>query len=111
MMIYKIFRRSDYEDFLKAQKTKGALIDLKDGYIHFSTADTVEETANLHFADEDDIFLLKAHAEHFGDALKWEVSRGGVKFPHLYRELEIDHIISVEKIAKTKNGFNFSEIL
>lgn len=67
---------------------EGAPIDLADGYIHFSSADQVVETAAKHFAGQDDLLLVAVDASALGDALKWEVSRGGALFPHLYAPLD-----------------------
>lgn len=86
-IIYKIFRLPEYADFLENRQTRGAPIDLADGFIHFSTADQVEETAAKHFAGESPLRLVGCDADEMGDALKWEESRGGQLFPHLYREL------------------------
>jgi uncharacterized protein (DUF952 family) len=86
-VIYKIFRLSEYAEFLENRQTKGAPIDVADGYIHFSTAEQVAETAAKHFAGESPLRLLGVNADELGDDLKWEPSRGGALFPHLYREL------------------------
>ena len=87
MMIYKIFRAEEWAAFETAGETVGAPVDVADGYIHFSTAAQVAETAAKHFAGEDGLWLLALEAEALGDALKWEPSRGGALFPHLYRSL------------------------
>ncbi|MDD9718447.1 DUF952 domain-containing protein [Dinoroseobacter sp. PD6] len=87
MVIYKILRAPENAAFEAAGETAGAPIDLADGYIHFSTTDQVAETAAKHFAGEDGLVLLAVAADGLGDALKWEPSRGGALFPHLYRRL------------------------
>ena len=92
-IIYKIFRNDEYADFLSAGVTDGAPIDVADGYIHFSTADQVEETVAKHFAGEDGLKLLGLDAEKLGDTLKWEPSRGGALFPHLYRTLRTEDVL------------------
>ena len=86
-VIYKIFRQSEWQAFVVAGETDGAPIDLSDGYIHFSTAEQAAETAAKHFAGAGDLVLLAVEAAPLGNALKWEVSRGGALFPHLYRKL------------------------
>ena len=68
----------------RAGNFRGSTADLRDGFIHFSTAAQVKETAAKHFAGQDDLVLLRVDAEKLGDALKWEPSRGGALFPHLY---------------------------
>ncbi len=92
MLIYKILHASEWAAFQTAGETLGAPIDLKDGYIHFSTADQAPETAAKHFADETGLVLLAVEARPLGDALKWEVSRGGALFPHLYAPLRLDQV-------------------
>lgn len=93
MLIYKIFRTSEWEAFEAAGQTLGAPVDLADGYVHFSTATQAAETAAKHFAGEDGLWLLALEAESLGEALKWEPSRGGALFPHLYRSLRIEDVL------------------
>lgn len=88
MMIYKVLRADEWAAFQKAGRTEGAPVDLADGFIHLSTAEQLPDTLAKHFAGEDRLVLLACDPEDFGDALKWEVSRGGALFPHLYRGLE-----------------------
>ncbi|MBW7922803.1 MAG: DUF952 domain-containing protein [Rubellimicrobium sp.] len=85
MRIYKIFRGPEWQAMQALGETRGAPVDLADGFVHFSTAATVAETAARHFAGEDGLWLVAAEADAMGDALRWEVSRGGIRFPHLYR--------------------------
>lgn len=87
MLIYKIFRRPEWDAFETAGETAGAPIDVTDGFIHFSTAEQAAETAAKHFAGAADLILAAVEADTLGDTLKWEVSRGGALFPHLYRTL------------------------
>jgi len=93
MLIYKIFRADEWTAFKQSGETAGAPIDLSDGYIHFSTAEQAAETAAKHFAGETGLMLLALEAEALGDALKWEPSRGGALFPHLYRTLRSADVI------------------
>lgn len=87
MLIFKIFRAPEWADLQADGTTAGAPVDLADGFIHFSTADQVQETAAKHFAGETDLVLAAIEADGL-DALKWEPSRGGALFPHLYRVLD-----------------------
>ena len=87
MLIYKIFRAPEWAELEANGETAGAPIDLTDGYIHFSTAEQAAETAAKHFAGQADLVLAALDADALGDALKWEPSRGGALFPHLYRRL------------------------
>ncbi len=92
MLIYKIFRRPEWDSFCAAKQTAGAPVDLADGFIHFSTAEQVTETAAKHFGAESDLVLVAFDADALGVALKWEESRGGALFPHLYRDLRLDEV-------------------
>lgn len=103
-MIYKIFRQAEWLDFQKAGMTDGAPIDLADKFIHFSTAKQVQETADKHFAGVTDLFLAAFDEAELGDALKWEVSRGGADFPHLYRSLNLNELIWCVPIPLTDTG-------
>lgn len=94
MKIYKILRFDEWQDLTKNGQSQGAPIDMSDGFIHFSTAAQVQETAAKHFAGEDGLILATLDADALGDALKWEVSRGGDLFPHLYAPLRLADIQS-----------------
>lgn len=91
MLIYKIFRADEWAEMRAKGETAGAPIDIADGYIHFSTAVTVAETAAKYFADEEGLVLLAVDADGL-EPLKWEPARGDVLFPHLYRKLRMDDI-------------------
>lgn len=93
MLIYKIFRASELAELLKNKATPGAPVDVADGFVHFSTSEQVEGTLNKHFAGEPDLTLLAVEADTLGDDLKWEASRGGALFPHLYRPLRLDDVV------------------
>ena len=92
MLIYKIFRAAEWADLRAQGTTTGAPIDVADGYIHFSTAAQAAETAARHFAGQEDLFLIAVDADALGEDLKWEVSRGGADFPHLYRALTLGDV-------------------
>lgn len=109
MRIYKIFRAEEMAAFQAAGVTAGAPIDLTDGYIHFSTAETVGETAAKYFAGEDGLWLLTLEAEALGDALKWEPARAGVLFPHLYREMRAVDVIASQPLPLGPGGHQFPE--
>lgn len=93
MLIYKIFRADEWTTLEQEGETAGAPIDVADGYVHFSTALQVAETAAKHFAGENGLVILACSAADMGDDLKWEVSRGGAEFPHLYRRLKRDDVL------------------
>jgi uncharacterized protein (DUF952 family) len=91
MLIYKIFRAGEWANLQSKGETDGAPIDVTDGYIHFSTAATVAETAAKYFAGVEGLVLLAVEADDL-DPLKWEPARAGVLFPHLYRKLRMDDV-------------------
>lgn len=93
MHIYKIFRPSEAAALVSAGTSAGAPLDVADGYIHFSTAATLSATAAKYFAGEDNLKLLAIEVGTLGDALRWEPARGGVLFPHLYRELKSSEVV------------------
>jgi uncharacterized protein (DUF952 family) len=72
---------------------RGADIDARDGFIHFSSAAQVRETAARHFAGIPDLMLVAVNADALADALRWEASRGGELFPHLYGDLPLTAVI------------------
>lgn len=92
MLIYKIFRAPEWAELQAKGATTGAPVDIADGFVHFSTAEQAAETAAKHFAGEDGLEILALDPDTLGDALKWEPSRGGALFPHLYRALSLSDI-------------------
>ncbi|MBK5932698.1 uncharacterized protein (DUF952 family) [Rhodovulum imhoffii] len=109
MLIYKIFRRSEWDAFHESGETAGAPVDLEDGYIHLSTAGQAPETAARHFAAESDLVLIAVEAEALGPALKWEPSRGGRLFPHLYRPLALADVVWDKSLPLGASGHIFPE--
>ncbi|MBC7479568.1 MAG: DUF952 domain-containing protein [Pseudorhodobacter sp.] len=109
MLIYKIFRRAEWVQFRDAGITNGAPIDRSDGYIHFSTAAQVAETAARHFATESDLVLLALDSTRLGPELKWEPSRGGALFPHLYRSLTRADVLWDKSLPLGATGHIFPE--
>ena len=92
MLIYKIFRPEEWAELAQNGETPGAPVDVADGFVHFSTAESVAETAAKHFAGEDGLVLIACEADAMGDVLRWEPSRGGALFPHLYRAMRIEDV-------------------
>ncbi len=107
MQIYKIFRADEWAAFQADKKTRGAPIDLSDGYIHFSTAEQAPETAAKHFAGADGLVLLAFDADALGEMLKWEPSRGGALFPHLYRAMTLDEVLWVKPLPLKQGEHQF----
>ena len=90
--VYKVVGREEWAAAEREGIFRGAAIDLKDGYIHLSGADQLLKTVSLYFADRDDLLLIALDSEAF-PAMKWEPSRGGALFPHLYAVLPLDQIV------------------
>ena len=109
MMILKIFRRPEWNALCEAGNTLGAPIDLADGFIHFSTAAQVAETAEKYFTTESDLVLVSCDAGRLGPALKWEPSRGGALFPHLYRPLTRADVVWDKSLPLGATGHIFPE--
>jgi uncharacterized protein (DUF952 family) len=109
MLIFKIFRRSEWNAFHALGETRGAPVDLADGFIHFSTAQQVAETAARHFARESDLVLVAVDADRLGSALRWEPSRGGALFPHLYGPLRREHVVWDKSLPLGASGHIFPE--
>ncbi len=102
--IYKIATNAQWEDAVEKGVFEGAPIDLSDGYIHFSTAEQARETAAKHFHGQTNLKLVKVPTNVLGDALKWEVSRGGDLFPHLYASLKTQDAMSVLDLPEDETG-------
>ena len=91
--LYKIVTEALWQEARQTGIFHGAGIDLKDGFIHFSTAGQVKQTAALHFAGQSDLLLIAVNGEGFGDNLIFEPSRGGDLFPHLYADLPLAAVL------------------
>ena len=111
MLIYKILTADQWSDLQAAGETAGAPIDVTDGFVHFSTAEQAAETAAKHFAGQRDLWLLALEADTLGDALKWEPSRGGALFPHLYGPLRLQDVIWSKPLPLAPGGHQFPDDL
>ena len=94
-MIYKICKETEWAEAKSRGAFAGSVVDIADGFIHLSTAKQVEETARRHFGGQPDLVLVAFDPEVLGGALKWELSRGGDLFPHLYGPLPASAALSV----------------
>ena len=89
---FKIFTADQWQQFEADGHFAGAPADLADGYIHMSTADQLDGTLEKHFAGQQGLVIAEIDLSGFGDDLRWEVSRGGALFPHLYRDLPMSSV-------------------
>ena len=96
--IIKLLRAAEWADFQAIGIFAGSPDDLRDGYIHISPPAEVAATAAKWFAGEAGLMALTLDADTLGDALKWEPARGGVLFPHLYRPLRLDEVVSATPV-------------
>ena len=103
-IIYKICSAEAWARAVEAGAFSGAPGDLADGYIHLSSAGQAAETAAKHFAGQDDLLLIAVDAGRLGEDLKWEPSRGGALFPHLYGSLAINAVLSAEPLPLGPDG-------
>jgi len=104
MLIYKISPAGLWAAAEAAGRFTGAPVDVADGYIHFSTADQARETAAKHFAGQEGLKLVAVETEALGPALRWEPSRGGALFPHLYAPLELSAVRWVRDLPLGPDG-------
>jgi uncharacterized protein (DUF952 family) len=103
-LIYKISPRAAWAEAERAGVFAGAPVDLKDGFIHFSTAAQAMETAAKHFVGQADLVLVAVDAAALGSALVYEPSRGGDLFPHLYGSLPMTAVRAVHDLPLGPDG-------
>jgi uncharacterized protein (DUF952 family) len=102
--IYKILSRAEWTAAQAEGRFQGSAVDLQDGFIHFSTAGQAQETARRHFAGQGDLVVLELEADDLGAGLKWEPSRGGDLFPHLYGALDVAYVRGVAEAPLGADG-------
>lgn len=110
-LVYKLFRPEEWRQFQNDKGFSGSPDDIRDGFIHFSTAEQLAETARRHFAGDDMIILAEVEADSLGDALRWEPSRGGALFPHLYDRLPAAAVRRHWPLPRTAAGHVLPETL
>jgi uncharacterized protein (DUF952 family) len=103
-LIYKILDAEAWARAKVAGVYEGSAVDHTDGFIHFSTAAQAQETARRHFAGQTGLVLLTVETDAIGEPVRWEPSRGGDLFPHLYGALPASAVIEVRPIAIGDDG-------
>lgn len=93
---FKILTDGQWADWQAAGTFTGAPVDLTDGFIHLSAADQVAETAAKHFTGQDGLILVEIDLAGLGEAVKWEVSRGGALFPHVYAPIPLSAVLTAQ---------------
>ena len=101
---YKVLTSEQMEVLLREGVFAGAPIDLADGYIHLSAADQVTETVDKHFAGQTGLLVAAVDLAALGDAVKWEPSRGGQLFPHIYASLPLSAVTAYVPLARGSDG-------
>jgi uncharacterized protein (DUF952 family) len=102
--IYKICPASAWREAERQGVYRGSADDIRDGFIHFSLASQVAETARKHFLGQTGLFLIEIDADALGEALRWEPSRSDELFPHLYGELDLGAVIGVLDLRARSDG-------
>jgi uncharacterized protein (DUF952 family) len=102
--VYKICSRAALQEARKSGRFDGSADDARDGFIHLSAASQVAGTLAKYFAGQRGLVLLAVDPERLGQQLRWERSRGGELFPHLYGPLDLAHVISVEALELQEDG-------
>lgn len=97
-MIYKLLSAAEWSVAVAQGSYPGSAVDLRDGFLHFSAAGQVVQTAALHFGGQAGLVLLTVDPDLLGGELRWEVSRGGDRFPHLYGELPVTAVVAAEPL-------------
>lgn len=103
-IIYKICPAAAWREAERQGVYRGSSDDRRDGFIHFSASSQVAETANRHFAGQRELLLIAVDADALGTALRWEPSRGGDLFPHLYGELDLGAVTAVLEMRERSDG-------
>jgi uncharacterized protein (DUF952 family) len=104
--IYKICPASAWREAERQGVYRGSADDLRDGFIHFSSASQVAGTARKYFTRQTGLFLIAVDADALGDALRWETSRGGELFPHLYGELDLGAVTAIMDLRTRSDGYH-----
>lgn len=103
-MIFKILDKNEWAATQEMGEYSGSVDDLRDGFVHFSTASQLAETAAKHFAGRENLLLLGIETHVLGESLKWEASRGGQLFPHLYGSFAVEQVSIVADFPLDESG-------
>ena len=101
---YKVLTQAQMDALEADGSFAGAEVDLADGYIHLSTADQLTETVDKHFAGQGDLHVVAVDLDALGDAVRWEESRGGQLFPHIYAVLPLTAVVAYSPLERGDDG-------
>ena len=104
MTAYKVLTGEQMAALERDGTFAGAPVDVQDGYVHLSTAAQLTETVDKHFAGQDDLHVAAVDLEALGDKIRWEESRGGQLFPHLYGPLTLDTVVAYSPLEREDDG-------
>ena len=102
--IFHLARRAEWLEAESSGVYRGSDQDRADGFLHFSTSTQIVESARRHRAGEADLWLLRVHTQPLGEDLRWEASRGGALFPHLYGELPVSAVVDAVELPLDEAG-------
>ena len=104
MTAYKVLTGEQMAALERDGTFAGAPVDVQDGYVHLSTAAQLTETVDRHFAGQDDLHVAAVDLEALGEKIRWEESRGGQLFPHLYGALTLDTLVAYSPLEREDDG-------
>ena len=104
IVAYKILNSEQFAQWQSEREFRGAPIDLKDGYIHLSTADQLIGTLDKHFSGQTGLVIASINLTALGDTVRWEESRGGQLFPHIYGQLPLSAVLAHEPLKRFSDG-------
>ena len=104
LVAYKVLTAAQLAELEHHGVFAGEPVDLADGYIHMSTAAQLDQTVTKHFGGQHDLTVAAVDLEALGDAVRWEPSRGGQLFPHLYGTLSLDSLIAYGPLEREDDG-------
>lgn len=103
--VFKVLRSDEWARFAARGRFEGSPADLADGFVHLSAAGQLLGTLTKHYGDETSLVLVRIRTSVLGDALKWEPSRGGALFPHLYGPLLFAHVDRTARLTRGEEGW------
>lgn len=103
-VVYKVMSAAELQQMRRDGGFHGSAVDVADGFIHLSCGSQLAETLDKHFSGVDGLMLVAVDLLRLGDAVRWEPSRGGQLFPHIYSELPLGAVVAVAAVERTADG-------
>jgi uncharacterized protein (DUF952 family) len=103
-LAYKVLTEAEMRAFERDGVFEGSEVDRRDSYVHLSTCDQLTETVDKHFAGQDDLWTVAVDLVAHGDKVKWEPSRGGQLFPHLYEPMRLEAVTAYSPLRRDEDG-------